>query len=165
VALGDPPPFDPTAPFDNDAYLARKRARAASGVVPVRGDYPGRAHTLAQVGAGWPIYSSERRYTGTDYAVGGVVIDVIPPYADPDTGEITPTRYRCLDIARPSHPWQYLEAPEVETSALEGVGRQLSTLAAYWLLEQVNRNRLVLALDDVHYLRDAHALGAAIVNL
>ena len=159
------PPFDPTSPDWREQAAERKRARALAGVVPVVGDYPGRTWSLTHVGAGWPIYSLERRYTGTEYPIGGVVVDVLDAYADPDTGEIVPTRYRCLDVYRPSHPWQTLEAGEVDVDALEGVGRQMSTRAVYWLLEQINLRRKVLHPDDVAYLRDAHVLGAAVVTL
>jgi hypothetical protein len=158
-------PFDPTKPFSTEEYLARKRARAAAGVVPVRGDYPGRDFALSAVTPGWPIYSTERRYDGTEYPIGGVVVEVYPGYTDIDTGELRPTRYRTLDPLRPSHPWQWLEAPEVDVSALEGVGRQMCTTAAYWLLRQVNTTHLVLHPDDVGHIHDAWILGAAVVTL
>jgi hypothetical protein len=161
----DVPAFDPTSPDWSEQRAERIRARATAGVVPVRGDFPGRTWVLAHIEAGWPIYSTTRRYTGTEEPIGGVVVDVLPAALDPDTGEITPTRYRVLDVYRPSHPWQVLEAPEVSESALEGVGRQLATTGAYWLLRQVNLRRKVLHPDDVALIRDAHVLGAAVVTL
>ena len=155
--------FDPTSPDWRTQALELRRARARAGVVPVRGDHPGRAWTLTQIGAGWPVYSTGRRYDN-DAPVGGVVVDVLPAYTDPD-GEIVPTRYRVLDPSRPAHPWHTLTATEIDTTALEGVGRRMSTGAVYWLLAQIPANRHVLAPADVDHLRDAHLLGAAIVTL
>ena len=102
---------------------------------------------------------------GFDDPVGGVVVDVLPAHLDADTGEIVGTRYRCLDVYRnPGYAWQYLDAGEVDERSLEGVGRQLSTSAAYWLLRQINTNRRVLHPDDARHLHGAHVLGAAIVT-
>lgn len=163
--MSAPPPFDPTSPDWREQAAERKRARAMAGVVPVRGDFPGRTWALTQVGAGWPIYSTERRYTGSEDPLGGVVVDVLPAYADLDTGEVVPTRYRVLDVYRGGHEWQTLTAAEVDERALEGVGRQMATRAAYWLLDRIHPNRRVLHPADVAYLRDAHVLGAAVVTL
>ena len=165
--MSNPPPFDPTSPDWRAQATARTRhrARTGSGVVPVRGDFIGRTFTLAEVAPGWPVYSTTRRYD-TEYPIGGVVVDVLPARLDTETGELVPTRYRVLDVGRRlMMPWHTLEAPEVDTSALAGVGRQQATSAAYWLLERINKRRLVLHPDDVGYLRDAHVLGAAVVNL
>jgi hypothetical protein len=159
-------PFDPTSPTWRTDAANRKRARAAAGVVPARGDYPGRTWSLAQIGVGWPIYSTERRYAEDDLQpLGGVVVEVLQAGTDPDTGEIIPTRYRVLDTARPAHPWNVLEAPEVDVTHLEGVGRQMSTRAVYWLMRQVKTNRYVLHPDDAELLHHAWALAVAAVAL
>lgn len=118
------------------------------------------------VAPGWAVYSTTRRYAGgAEYAVGGVVIEVLPGYTDADTGEIRPPRFKCVDRYRPEHPWQYLDAPEVDTSLLNGVDRLAATGAALYLLRQIPAKRRLFRPDDVALIHDAWILAKAAARL
>jgi len=153
----------PEARAQVEAYEQGRRDLArAGGYVP-----PATEYALEGIEAGWPLYSTARRYDD-DYPVGGVVVDVLPAYTDPDTGEITPLRYRCLDAYRGRvtlwQAWQTLTADEIALP-LEGINRARATTAGYWLLDQIPRRLKVFRPADVDHLHDAWTLAKAAAYL
>jgi hypothetical protein len=125
----------------------------------------GRAFALEAVDVGWKAYSTTRHYAGTDAdlppPVGGTVVEKLAyREIDPDTGDITNrTVYRTLATWRPSDPWAWLDADEIDIAQLAGVDRNACYLGMRWLIRQVNaRRRGPPTSDETDSLRYAWAL-------
>jgi hypothetical protein len=157
-------PFSDEARAQVEAHEEAKRARARAGATP----YYLATATVEGVGVGWYIRSTTRRYADDSDDVGGVVVEVYPPYvADTSTGELRDARYRCLDTAHPypgRDPWQYLDAGEVD-QRLTGLDRSGATAAGYWLLRQIPPKSRVARPHDVELLHDVWRLWAAAAQL
>jgi hypothetical protein len=125
-----------------------------------------REFALEHVGPGWEVYSTKRFMAGADpdmpLPMGGTVVQVLPPFTELDTGEMTGARYRCLPPWR-RDTWHILTAEEVDLDLLAGVNRNACSAGAVRLLRPLfERKRAGLrGRDDVERIHDADRLAHA----
>lgn len=122
----------------------------------------GRAFALEAVDIGWKIYSTKRHYAGTDPdlpdPLGGTVVERLHyDEIDPDTGEIRArTVYRTLATWRPSDPWAWLDADEIDITQLAGVDRNACYAGMRWLIRRISlKRRGMPTSDEIDALRYA----------
>ena len=128
----------------------------------------GHAFAVEAVEPGWKAYSRTRHYAGTDPdlpdPLGGTVVERLDyQELDPETGEIRPrTVYRTLATWRPSDPWAWLDADEIDTTQLQGVDRNACYLGMRWLIKGIKLNRRGQpSRDEIDNLRYAWTLVKA----
>jgi hypothetical protein len=152
-------PHSPEAQKTIDEAAARARARLESGAYL---DAPS-LFTRARIDLGWSITSERRAYAeGDQYPIGGLVIEKLPAYDDPTTGEIVPARFRVFDRYRmnsDSRGYNTLTIDEVDEAQIQWV-RSWAWAGAVALLGRVNTKRRVAHPRDVEAIHDALVLAA-----
>jgi hypothetical protein len=124
-----------------------------------------RAFSLESVGPGWTLYSI---WEPLDPA--GIVVDVMHrQQADEETGEVFPvTTYKCLAYWKPSNPWRYLDAGDVDLTQLGGIDRVTTSEAVRALVKPLvlsrarKRRQKQLTASEIQAVHDASVLARAV---
>lgn len=119
---------------------------------------------LEHVAPGWPLVSTRRKMFDEFTPLRGTCVEIAPGWTDLDSGELVPARYRILMSFRVEHPWDWLDADEIDTGQLYGVDRGAAEVGALWCMRAaVHRPRGSKSdrLYEVERVHDAWRLAAA----